>query len=132
MSESRAAYDTASPPAGAPVSPPVSPGVREVWHEPAPLGRRILDYVRMGYTIRGVAPTIEEIKTALALSSTSLVVYWLDKLERQGKIERIPHTTRSIVVRVAGGGQKTARSGSPSGSPVATDGAVGVEGEKAS
>lgn len=113
MSELRAPYDTSQDTSvrREASSRPACPAVGEVWHEPAPLGKRILDYVRMHYAIRGVAPTIEEIKTALRLSSTSLVVYWLDKLERQGEIERIPHTTRNIVLPAAGGGEKTASDG---------------------
>lgn len=73
--------------------------LREVWHRPSTVGERILDYIRVHYAAKGVSPTFDEIKMALGMSSSSHVAYWLDKLERQDKIERVPHTTRNIVLR---------------------------------
>jgi len=47
---------------------------------------------------RGYSPSIRDIMQLADISSTSVVVYHLKKLERQGAIRRAPTTARSITL----------------------------------
>lgn len=49
----------------------------------------------------GNSPTLREMCEAMGMNSTSLLSYYLDALEKRGKIERGQNDTRSI--RVVGG-----------------------------
>jgi SOS-response transcriptional repressor LexA len=47
----------------------------------------------------GNSPSIREIKEAMGMSSSSVVVYYLNKLIRQERITRIAGSARSICVK---------------------------------
>jgi len=60
---------------------------------------QVLQFVGEYITASGYAPSYEDIRKALDLSGRSHVDYYLDALERDGQIERTPHTARSLRVR---------------------------------
>ena len=60
---------------------------------------QVLEFVGEYITASGYAPSYEDIRKALGLSGRSHVDYYLDALERDGQIERTPHTARSLRVR---------------------------------
>lgn len=64
---------------------------------------RILDYLHHHKAEQGIAPTIREIGAACGISSTSVVSYWLDRLERDGFIKRYRDVSRGIVLLYPGG-----------------------------
>jgi repressor LexA len=57
---------------------------------------RILEYIRRFFDEKGYAPTVREILRGCNISSTSLVQYHLNILEREGQIRRDPEVFRSI------------------------------------
>ena len=59
---------------------------------------RILDYIREMITMRGYAPTVREICTAVHIASTSTVHGHLAALEKRGFIHRDPTHTRGITL----------------------------------
>jgi repressor LexA len=56
----------------------------------------ILEYIRHYFDEKGYAPTIRDIMRGCNISSTSLVQYHLNVLEREGQIRRDPEVFRSI------------------------------------
>lgn len=56
----------------------------------------ILGYIRRFFDERGYAPTVRDILKGCDISSTSLVQYHLNVLEREGQIRRDPEVFRSI------------------------------------
>ena len=63
--------------------------------------KKILDFLKSYQTRKGYTPTIREIGEATNISSTSVVNYYLDQLEKMGKIERQRKISRGV--RLAGG-----------------------------
>lgn len=57
---------------------------------------RVLRYIQQFVAGHGYGPTVREIQAALELSSTSVVQYHLDRLERQWLITREPGLARTI------------------------------------
>jgi repressor LexA len=57
---------------------------------------RILEYIRRFFDERGYAPTVRDILRGCNISSTSLVQYHLNVLEKEGQIRRDPEVFRSI------------------------------------
>src|SRR4030042_31970 len=57
---------------------------------------RILEYIRHSLDEKGYAPTVRDIMRGCNISSTSLVQYHLNILEREGQIRRDPEVFRSI------------------------------------
>ena len=62
--------------------------------------KKILDFLKSYQTREGYTPTIREIGEATNISSTSVVNYYLDQLEKMGKIERQRKISRGV--RLAG------------------------------
>ena len=60
---------------------------------------QVLQFVGEYISASGYAPSYEDIRKGLGLSGRSHVDYYLDALERDGQIERTPHTARSLRVR---------------------------------
>lgn len=58
----------------------------------------VFDYLRQYITAHGWAPTLREIGEAVGISSTSVVVWHLKRLQREGRIER--GTGRQRAIRV--------------------------------
>jgi repressor LexA len=57
---------------------------------------KILEYIRYFFDERGYAPTVRDIMKGCSISSTSLVQYHLNILEKEGQIRRDPEVFRSI------------------------------------
>jgi repressor LexA len=57
---------------------------------------RILEYIRRFFDEKGYAPTVRDILRGCNISSTSLVQYHLNILEKEGQIRRDPEVFRSI------------------------------------
>lgn len=64
--------------------------------------RRILESIRDFIYERGYPPTVRDIARETGISSTSVVDYYLRRLERAGWIERDPRSSRGIRLTVAG------------------------------
>ncbi len=62
--------------------------------------KKILAFLKSYQTREGYPPTIREIGEATSISSTSVVNYYLDQLEKMGKIERQRKISRGV--RLAG------------------------------
>jgi repressor LexA len=58
--------------------------------------QRILDFIRNFLDERGYAPTVRDIVRGCDISTSSVVQYHLDILEREGHIRRDPQVFRSI------------------------------------
>jgi len=58
----------------------------------------ILDHIGSVIAERGVSPTIAEMADHFGYSDTKPVEYGLVSLERKGRIHRLPHQQRSIVL----------------------------------
>jgi repressor LexA len=58
--------------------------------------REVLTFLESYVAKHGYPPTCEEIRQAIGLSSKSHVLYYLDLLAEEGKIERKPHTPRGL------------------------------------
>ena len=65
---------------------------------------RILDFIRDFLEDRGYAPTVRDIAKGCNISSSSVVQYHLNVLEKEGRIRRDPEVFRSI--RLSGQEQK--------------------------
>jgi len=65
--------------------------------------QRILTFIRDFLEDKGYAPTVRDIVRGCNISTTSVVQHHLDKLEREGYIQRDPQVFRSI--RLVGKGQ---------------------------
>ncbi|MCL2771064.1 MAG: transcriptional repressor LexA [Firmicutes bacterium] len=59
---------------------------------------RILDFITEEHRKTGLMPTVREIGEAMNLKSTCTIVYHLNKLEEQGKIERSSKKSRHITI----------------------------------
>jgi repressor LexA len=57
---------------------------------------KILEYIRRFFNEKGYAPTVRDIMRGCNISSTSLVQYHLNVLEKEGQIHRDPEVFRSI------------------------------------
>jgi repressor LexA len=57
---------------------------------------RMLEYIKRFFDERGYAPTVRDILRGCDISSTSLVQYHLNVLEKEGQIHRDPEVFRSI------------------------------------
>ena len=57
---------------------------------------RILECIRHSFDEKGYAPTVRDIMRGCNISSTSLVQYHLNVLEKEGQIHRDPEVFRSI------------------------------------
>ncbi len=64
--------------------------------------RRIVDFMRNFVEEKGYAPTMDEVRDALQLSSKSLVEYHLKALEEEGIINRVPELARAMEVSGVG------------------------------
>ncbi len=64
--------------------------------------RKILEYVEEFIREHGYPPSIRQIQTTLALSSTSVVDYNLKVLERHGLLQRVRRASRSITLNERG------------------------------
>lgn len=58
--------------------------------------RKVLDCIETYVTDRGYPPTVREIGDAIGVNSTSLVSYYLKRLEERGLISREPSMSRAI------------------------------------
>src|SRR5512142_690058 len=63
--------------------------------------QRILDFLRVYQRANKYPPSIREIGEKTGITSTSVVNYYLDQLEKMGKIERDRKISRGV--RVSGG-----------------------------
>jgi repressor LexA len=61
--------------------------------------RKIIGFIRDFATEHHYPPTIREIGKYIGVKSTSLVIYYLDELEREGIIARSERISRSIWVK---------------------------------
>ena len=57
---------------------------------------RVLEFVKVYMDNNGYPPTFSEIRDAVGLSSKSHVDYYLGALEKEGLIQRTPHTPRGL------------------------------------
>jgi len=64
--------------------------------------QRIVDFIRNFIEQNGYAPTMDEIRNALRLSSKSLVEYHLRALEEEGIINRVPELARAMGISGVG------------------------------
>lgn len=58
----------------------------------------VLEAIRVSVASRGFPPTVREIGAAVGVASPSHVHGILERLERDGRIERIGHSPRAIRV----------------------------------
>jgi repressor LexA len=65
---------------------------------PTPRQQAILAHIRQFIDEFGYPPTVRQIQSALGISSTSVVDYNLNILERQGHLRRDPETSRGLEV----------------------------------
>lgn len=65
---------------------------------PSPKQEAILAYIRQFIDDFGYPPTVRQIQTALGISSTSVVDYNLNILEREGHVRRDPDISRGLEV----------------------------------
>lgn len=63
---------------------------------------QVLEAVKVFLRSNRYSPTVREIVRQTHCSSTSMVSYWLTKLEEQGYITRTPHCARAIIVTEKG------------------------------
>jgi SOS-response transcriptional repressor LexA len=61
------------------------------------LGDRITDFVERYYDETGMPPTIRQIQSALDISSTSVVAYWVRKMADDGRLVKIDGISRGIM-----------------------------------
>ena len=97
-------------------NPPKKPGASRK-RRPAPFAeiqagpdreQAILDMIAGSVRERGYPPTIREIGEAFDIASTNGVRYYLDRLERSGRIRRDRWTSRGIELKTIEGGAKRA------------------------
>jgi repressor LexA len=71
------------------------------------LRSEVLSFVKRYVEKNGYAPTCEEIREAIGLSSKSHATYYLGALEREGLIERTPYAPRGLrLVKVPAAGRE--------------------------
>ena len=63
-----------------------------------PRRQRIWEFVQSFYAGNGIPPTVRDIQNACEISSTSVVVYNLDKLSEAGYLNRRPDVARGIEI----------------------------------
>ena len=63
-----------------------------------PRRQRILEFVQTFYSENGIPPTVRDIQKACEISSTSVVVYNLDRLSEAGYLKRRPDVARGIEI----------------------------------
>ena len=63
-----------------------------------PRRQRIWEFVQSFYADNGIPPTVRDIQNACEISSTSVVVYNLDKLSEAGYLNRRPDVARGIEI----------------------------------
>lgn len=64
---------------------------------------RVLGFIASYVERNGYAPSLKEIREAVGLASSSTVLYYLGRLEKDGYIRRGPHrTSRTLVVTPEG------------------------------
>jgi|TARA_R110000824_G_scaffold215094_1_gene401352 repressor LexA len=63
-----------------------------------PADGNLLLYLKRYTKKHGYPPSLREILEDLGYSSTSVVTYQLDRLEREGRLTRQRHVARSIVL----------------------------------
>jgi repressor LexA len=69
--------------------------------KPEPLSDRhkaILEFIQSYRAVKGFAPSLREIGEHIGVGSTSLVTFYLTRLQEDGYITRDPYISRSIVV----------------------------------
>lgn len=59
-------------------------------------GRSVYDFLVSFITENGYAPSIKDIAARTGIKSTSTVHYYLEMLDKTGKIKVRPHTSRGI------------------------------------
>lgn len=59
----------------------------------------VWEFILKYWAANGLAPTYREIGEACEINSTSLVRYYLDRLQVAGKIERKPGVARGIIIK---------------------------------
>lgn len=57
----------------------------------------ILGYIVKYRAERGYSPSLREIGKNHGIRSTSLITYYLNNLEKAGKLKRDPNTARSLI-----------------------------------
>jgi repressor LexA len=60
---------------------------------------KVLEAIRQS---KPLPPTIRELCSATGITTTSVVVYYLEGLERKGYIERVPKIARGILLTEKG------------------------------
>jgi repressor LexA len=60
--------------------------------------QQILAYIRRYQAERGYPPTMREIGAGIGVGSTSLVTFYLRRLEREGLLQRARRVARSVRV----------------------------------
>lgn len=58
----------------------------------------VLDAIRIYWEQNGFSPSIKDLLEMVNVSSTSVIVYHLDKLEKAEYIKRVPGVARSITL----------------------------------
>jgi repressor LexA len=69
---------------------------KEVMMRKPEIRERILKFIRHSIDEKGYAPTVRDIMRGCSISSTSVVQYHLNVLEKEGRIHRDPEVFRSI------------------------------------
>lgn len=69
----------------------------------SPKGQKILQFIQNYTAGQGYPPSVRDIQRGLGISSTSVVAYHLDLLEREGLIQRSREISRGIRLRSAQG-----------------------------
>ncbi len=67
--------------------------------------RKVLDCIQEYVSDRGFPPTVREIGDAIGVNSTSLVSYYLKRLEERGHITREPSMSRAIQLNTPSQGE---------------------------
>lgn len=57
----------------------------------------ILEFIKKFRAERGFSPSLREIGVKHGIRSTSLITYYLNNLEKAGKLKRDPNTARSLI-----------------------------------
>ena len=66
--------------------------------KPVKKEERIWDYIKAFRKAHPYGPTLREIQKEIGVSSPSMVIWYLNKLEKLGKIRREKRVSRGIVV----------------------------------
>ena len=60
--------------------------------------RRVLTCIKQHMAVHGYAPSVREMMDGAGVTSTSLIAYYLQRLEHYGFIKMTPRLARSIVL----------------------------------